>query len=116
MRRQLPADRFARYLGQQPVVQASEAAQQPERRVRRDAEPCGQGPLGLLDGHPAVERALKLLGSLGTATQGPLLQDGDGRRLGQDLGQVDLGRAERVLIGAQRGDYPDRVVVAPDGQ
>jgi len=62
VRRQLAADGLARHLGQRAAGLAGEAAQQLERRFRGDAEPGGDGALGLLDDDPAVQRALELAG------------------------------------------------------
>jgi hypothetical protein len=85
---QFAADGLARHLGQRAAGPAGVAAQQPERRFRGDAEPRGDGALGLLDDDPAVQRSLQLPGGPFGVQVLALPGDGEGRRLGQDLGQA----------------------------
>ena len=66
------------------------APQQGECLVHVHLSPLGHDALGLFDDDPGVECALELAGQVGPVLDGPLLEDPDGRRVGQGLGEVHL--------------------------
>ena len=62
-----------------------------ERLLHVEAFSLCDDPLGLLDDDPAVERMLELLVDDLGFEGGAVLEDGDGRDVGQGLGGVDVG-------------------------
>ncbi len=55
------------------------------------------------------ERALELPGEIGPVLDGPFLEDPDGGRVGQRLGEVDVLDGELHQLGAEDVHGPDHV-------
>ena len=76
--------------------------------------PFGQPALGLLEGDPAVERSLELVGQDGGLADGPFLEDPDGGDVGHRLTQQHVGGVEPAVLGVEEVDRSDDL--APDAQ
>src|SRR5450756_2758307 len=99
--------------GELEVVVAGVLTQRREGRVHADAIALAEHALGLLDGDPAVERGLQLLGQHRAAVRGALLQDADGGHIRQRLRQVLIGRGHRPGPVVEQVERADRLRPQP---
>jgi hypothetical protein len=89
-------DEVAGHIGKSLVAVAGVIAQQGEGLVHIHPETLGELPLGLLDDNPAAKGCLELLGDGLPAAHVPLVQQPDGRDIGQCLADAQLCRVEQA--------------------
>ena len=75
----------------------------------------GQDTLGLFEDDPAVEGVLELFADDGLVRGGTVLDEGDGRDVGEGLGEAEVCLVERARSCTEQVEGPDHVVAQAHG-
>jgi hypothetical protein len=84
------------------LLRAGVTAQPGESLVDGDRAALGEDSLRLLDGDPAVQRLLELVGDYVRLVEGPVLQERDGRDVGECLGEEEVGPSSIAGVARNR--------------
>jgi hypothetical protein len=91
------------------VLVARVAPERHEGLVHADARVLGHDSLRLLDENSARQRVLQLLGEELVLLRGPVLEDPDGRDIGERLRGDEVTRGEPVRVCPEQVQRPDHL-------
>lgn len=100
-------------IGQQEVAPAGVVPEPVERRSHVEPRPLGHHPLRLLDDDSAVERGRELVVDGVSLLDGAMLQDADGRNIGERLSSDEVLIAEVAEVGSEQIERSDRATSEP---